>query len=156
MITLFSRLIKGTLILLMVMMVFSVGYGVFTRYVLDNAASWTGELSSYILVWVTFLGSSWAVIEKKHINVDILTKTIPFSLQLIIKVGVHVSLLIFSCLLVYFGTIVSIDNLDNKALTLPITMGLVYCVIPISGLIMFSGFAKQAIQLFTERADSVH
>jgi TRAP-type C4-dicarboxylate transport system permease small subunit len=45
-------------------------YQVFTRYVMNDAAGWTEEISRYLLIAITFLGGAMAVRRGTHIQVD--------------------------------------------------------------------------------------
>ncbi|HYF58349.1 MAG TPA: TRAP transporter small permease [Burkholderiaceae bacterium] len=52
------------------MLALTVFYQFFTRYVLSDSAAWTEEIARYLLVVVTFLGSSMAVRRNSHIHVE--------------------------------------------------------------------------------------
>jgi TRAP-type C4-dicarboxylate transport system permease small subunit len=45
---------------------------VFTRYFLNNSLAWTEEISSYLLIALTFLGSAMAVRKNTHIQIEFL------------------------------------------------------------------------------------
>jgi TRAP-type transport system small permease protein len=52
-------------------------YQFFTRYVLENSASWTEEIARYLLIVVTFLGASMAARRNTHIHVEFLYHYLP-------------------------------------------------------------------------------
>src|SRR5262249_27331397 len=56
---------------------FVVFYQVFTRYVLNDAAGWTEEISRYLLIAITFLGGAMAVRRNTHIQVDFVYRFLP-------------------------------------------------------------------------------
>ncbi len=58
--------------LLMAAMTVDVLLGVFFRYVLGNALSWTEETARYIMIWTGFLGTGLALREGNHVAVDFL------------------------------------------------------------------------------------
>jgi len=49
----------------------------FTRYVLNDSASWTEEIARYLLVGVVFLGSAMCVRLDRHVQVDLLYRYLP-------------------------------------------------------------------------------
>ncbi|MFN9773616.1 MAG: TRAP transporter small permease [Burkholderiales bacterium] len=55
----------------------TVFYQFFTRYVLADSAAWTEEIARYLLIVVTFVGSSMAVRRNSHIHVEFLYRWLP-------------------------------------------------------------------------------
>lgn len=52
-------------------------YQVFTRYVMNDAAGWTEEISRYFLVAIVFIGASMSVRKNNHIQVDYFYRLVP-------------------------------------------------------------------------------
>jgi TRAP-type C4-dicarboxylate transport system permease small subunit len=59
------------------MMAAIVFYQVFTRYIMNDAAGWTEEISRYFLVAVVFIGASMSVRKNNHIQVDYFFRLMP-------------------------------------------------------------------------------
>ena len=57
----------------------TVFYQFFTRYALNNSASWTEEIARYLLIGVVFVGASIGVAKNNHIQVDLLYRYLPAS-----------------------------------------------------------------------------
>ena len=55
----------------------TVFYQFFTRYVLNNSASWTEEIARYLLIAVVFTGATIGVAKNNHIQVDFFYKFLP-------------------------------------------------------------------------------
>ena len=55
----------------------TVFYQFFTRYVLNNSASWTEEVARYLLIAVVFTGATIGVAKNNHIQVDFFYKFMP-------------------------------------------------------------------------------
>jgi len=55
----------------------TVFYQFFTRYVLNNSASWTEEIARYLLIAVVFTGATIGVAKNNHIQVDFFFKFMP-------------------------------------------------------------------------------
>jgi len=49
----------------------------FTRYVLNDSASWTEEIARYLLVGTVFIGAGIGVAKNNHIQVDLLYRYLP-------------------------------------------------------------------------------
>ncbi|MBP1932719.1 TRAP transporter small permease [Ammoniphilus resinae] len=140
--------LKGTLIILMAVITFSVTWGVFTRYVLNAAASWTGELSGYCLAWITFIGSAYAIFQKTHIRFESLIEVLPRPIRLTIETIFSLAMLFFVSVLLVYGGRLALNSMGDETLSLPVTKGIIFLVLPISGAIMFIGFLVELIQLY--------
>ena len=55
----------------------TVFYQFFTRYVLNDSAAWTEEIARYLLIVVTFIGSSMAIRRNNHIHVEFIYRWLP-------------------------------------------------------------------------------
>jgi TRAP-type transport system small permease protein len=51
----------------------------FTRYALNDSASWTEEIARYLLVGTVFVGAGIGVAKNNHIQVDLLYRYLPSS-----------------------------------------------------------------------------
>lgn len=140
--------IKFMLVVFMVVIVVSTSYGVITRYVLNAAAVWTNELATYLLIWVTFLGSALAVIEGGHMNVDFVLEMLPPAPQKAFRLIGNLFLIGFVGILTYHGTTVAISSAADRALTIPISKGLFYAAVPVGSLIMVIGYVLETVKLF--------
>ncbi|WP_249870404.1 TRAP transporter small permease [Oceanobacillus saliphilus] len=127
---------KHFLNIIMAILVFSTFMQVVFRFVLNNPLAWTEELARYSLVVLTFLGAAYAMSLKQHIGIEILVDRFPPAGK---KVMQMIALLV--CLLFYLLMIVQGFSLANSAMNqlspvLRIPMGMLYLVIPISGLLL--------------------
>jgi TRAP-type transport system small permease protein len=52
-------------------------YQFFTRYVLNDSASWTEEIARYLLIATVFTGATIGVIKNNHIQVDFFYRFMP-------------------------------------------------------------------------------
>ena len=52
-------------------------YQFFTRYALNDSASWTEEIARYLLIAVAFVGAAMNVRKNNHIHVDFVYRLIP-------------------------------------------------------------------------------
>lgn len=59
----------------------TVFYQFFTRYVLNNSASWTEEIARYLLIATVFTGAAIGVAKNNHIQVDFFYRFMPVALS---------------------------------------------------------------------------
>ena len=60
----------------------------FTRYVLNDSASWTEEIARYLLIATVFTGATIGVIKNNHIQVDFFYRYMPAGLARAMATGV--------------------------------------------------------------------
>jgi TRAP-type C4-dicarboxylate transport system permease small subunit len=76
---------------------------VFIRYVLNGSTVWQTEYVIYSLVAATFLGSPYVLLEKGHVNVDIIPNAMSRPVRLIMNTVAGLLGLIFCALLAWSG-----------------------------------------------------
>jgi TRAP-type C4-dicarboxylate transport system permease small subunit len=82
------------------MMAAIVFYQVFTRYIMNDAAGWTEEISRYFLVAVVFIGASMSVRKNNHIQVDYFYRLMPKAMGRVLSIAVD----IVRCLFLGYAT----------------------------------------------------
>lgn len=123
--------------------VVSITISVISRFVINLSLGWTDEVAGYSLVWITFLGAAWAVIDNDHIGFESLVEALPKRIQGFLAVTVRL-LMIAACLLItYTGWTLVAVTWDNTAVSLPISKGFVMSVIPLSAMVMLVALLTQ-------------
>ena len=111
----------------------------FTRYFLNDSASWTEEIARYLLIGVVFVGASIGVAKNNHIQVDLLYRYLPAgvaramaTLVDVVRVG------FFGSMTVY--TVQMMQKMGNYQMTIvDLPMNIVY------GVVLF-GFAAMTVR----------
>ncbi|MFK7979177.1 MAG: TRAP transporter small permease [Saprospiraceae bacterium] len=131
--------IGGFLTILMILMTLDVLWGVFTRYVLANQASWSEELARFLLIWIGILGAAYASGQQMHLAIDLLSPKLNERNQKLVK-GIIKWLIIgfaFLVLVVGGGRLIYISHtLGQTSPALQLPMSIVYGVLPLSGLLI--------------------
>lgn len=140
--------LKWALIVLLIAVTVSVSWGVFTRYVLNAAAQWPFEFSGFVLVWITFLGSAYALFNGKHIRFETLFDLLPKRLQLVVTTIFNSAMIIFVLYLSYYGFFLMMRSLGNETVSLPLSKGFFYSIIPIGGALMALALIFDTIKAF--------
>lgn len=129
-------LLEGVVAIVMGVLVIDVTWQVFTRYVLNNASSWTEELATYLMIWVGLLGASVALRRGAHLGIDYFVSHLSPRARASTEVFVFLAIAAFSVAVLIVGG----ANLVNETLArgqaspaVGVPMGYVYLALPISG-----------------------
>lgn len=109
---------------------------IFQRY-LPVSAPWTEEMSRYLFVYLTFLGSALLIKEKGHIVVDLLVDRLPRRIGLAVFVAVQLLVLLF--LYVFTGGALEMTLASTRTTASSMTwfnMAYLYGMVWIGGLLM--------------------
>lgn len=129
----------GFLTILMILMTLDVLWGVFTRYVLANQASWSEELARFLLIWIGILGAAYASGQKMHLAIDLLSPKLNDQNKKIIQLLIKGLIILFAFLVLVVGgsrLIYISHTLGQTSAALRLPMTIVYGVLPISGLLI--------------------
>ncbi len=105
---------------------------VILRYVFTASLSWYDELVGYLLVWLTFLGAVLAQSHGQHIGIENLVERAPESVRRLLELANHAVLVAVHLVLLVYGGELALRFLGERAITVPVPMGVVYGVIPLS------------------------
>ncbi len=106
------------------------------RYVFAASLSWYDEVVGYLLVWLTFLGAVLAQSYEQHIGIGDLVDRAPPRARRALALARHLVLVGVHVVLLLYGWQLAIRFLGERAITVPVPMGVVYAVIPLSAALM--------------------
>jgi len=134
-----DKSLSWLLILLMSLMVITVSWQVATRYLLHSPSSYTEELATYLLIWISLLGSAYALRKRAHLGIDILVRRLATQQRRSTQIMAYGVIVVFSLITFVFGggwlVYVTLD-LKQLSAAFQIPIGYVYTVLPLSGLLM--------------------
>ena len=133
------KFLKNFLIMLMAFMVATVTWQIFTRFILNDPSLYTEEIAGFLLIWIGMLGAAYALSNKSHIGIDILTKNLVGYKKNLSEVLIYTFIIIFSFSVLIIGgaRLVFITlSLAQVSPALNIKMGYIYLVVPLTGFIM--------------------
>lgn len=149
-----NQVVHVVVVMLMVILVITVFSQIFSRFVLDAPLVWTEELSRYTMIWLTFLGAAYALSIRAHIGMELVVDRLQGVMkQLLIVLAAAVSF-VFFVLMVTKGFELSMRVMDQPSAVLQIPMGIVYSVIPISGVILMLNLIDTTIKQLKEEASA--
>jgi len=101
----------------------------FTRYFLNDSASWTEEIARYLLIGVVFVGASIGVARDNHIQVDLLFRYLPPSVARVLATVVDVLRCAFFAAMTFY-TVQMMQKMGNYQMTVvDLPMNIVYSVV---------------------------
>ncbi len=86
------EIIAAIMLALMVIIIF---LQVIFRSLIKSAIPWSEELARYLMVWISFLGSSIAVKRKGHIGVGLLLEVLPDNIRKWVLLSADILMVIF-------------------------------------------------------------
>lgn len=134
-----ARALGGAVALLMAAAVVNVVWQVVSRFLLGAPSSFTDELARYLLVWIGLLGSAYAASSRSHIAVDLIPRWIDRRFAPILTGIANAAVISFALGVMAFGgaRLVWLSfELGQRTAALGLPLGVVYLVIPITGLLM--------------------
>ena len=123
---------------------------IFMRTIFNYSLSWTEELSRYIFIWQTWLGTSIALKYKQHIRVEILINIFKKAKnKKILEISVNLIWIAFSIFLLYAGTLLCKSMIARNVLSsgMRIPLVFIYSCLPISSLIVLIRLIDNTVDL---------
>ena len=114
----------------------TVFYQFFTRYVLNNSASWTEEIARYLLIATVFVGAVIGVAKNNHIQVDFFYRFMPPGLSRSVSLLTDVLRVAFLAMASYL-TWLLMQKMGNYQMTIVnLPMNIVYGVVLLAFVLM--------------------
>ncbi|MBS4535059.1 TRAP transporter small permease [Clostridium sp. D2Q-14] len=106
---------------------------VLMRYMFNYSISWTEEVARYMIAWFIFLGSSIAVKENAHVNMDALSNLIKGKISQVISIIIDLINIAFCILTIMAGVkmIQSSISLGTIATSIPLPLYIPYASVPV-------------------------
>lgn len=122
------------------MLIISVTLQVFTRYILSKPLRWTTEMCCFMLIYMVFIGSAIALRNGEHVAVDLSQIKMAKALRTGLNIAATISVYLFIAIMIFYGTKLSIANINSLSEAMKIPYGYIYMSVPISGVMMLIGY----------------
>ncbi len=90
-----EKLITYLCYILVSLMVINTTTGVFFRFVLNNALSWTEEVGRYMMIWVGFFGCYLAARDNSHVGVQMFVDLFKPGARMVLHVAARLVVIAF-------------------------------------------------------------
>lgn len=112
-----------------------------------RALTWSEELTCFLLVVASFLGTAIAFKRGAHIAVTFLIDILPKPLKKLCMFGVACVGIVFFAVLSWYGVVLCWQERSQTATAIAISMSWIYLIFPVSGLIVILHLAAQVEEL---------
>lgn len=152
-------IIEKLLMVLMVIIVITVSWQVFSRYFLQTPSSTSEEIARFLLIWISMIGSVYCYRTKAHLGLNIFINKLAPKQQKNAEFFSHFAVFIFSALVLVIGGY-KLVNLSYQPVqvspALNLSMGLIYLALPISGLLLCFYAVVECIVLYGSSDENKH
>lgn len=125
------------LVVLMLTMTGATLAGVFMRYALNDALTWSEEVARYSMVWLSFLGGGLVFRRGGHVAIDFLVEKLPNGFfRYTVMALAQLAALAFLAVLVWQGQSVMARGAFMTTPALRIPMSVPYAAIPLGAALM--------------------
>jgi TRAP-type C4-dicarboxylate transport system permease small subunit len=120
----------------LIIIVASVSWGVITRYITEQPATWASEIANLAFAWLTFFGASACIKYRLHPSIDMLTATLPARLQRLVAGFNHLLLLSFYAFMTWFGARFAIESWNTPTAVLQWPQSVLYAPVAVCSALM--------------------
>ncbi|MFY0543888.1 TRAP transporter small permease [Brevibacillus sp. H7] len=147
-----STIEKYLAIVLMFAMAVIVALAVVFRYLLNSPLSWAGEVSVFLLIWISFIGGSLGLKYKSQAAVTILLEYVPAKVKKIIGIIGHIFMLLFLVFLLYYSYtwVLSPGVAFQKSSAILLPMWIPFSAVPIGLTFAVIHLISNLLELFRE------
>lgn len=131
-----NKIIEVILVILTIIMVVAMSSNIFLRYVMHRSPIWASELTTFLFVWIVFLGVSILSKREEHIAFEFIFNSRHKSVRTFAKISMRLVTLIIAYLFITQGYKLAVMSMEQVSLDMRFPMGIVYLVIPICGVLM--------------------
>lgn len=123
-----NAFIIGLMMIVMFVLVFT---NVVTRYCFGFSIATAEEISTFLMIWVTYLGAGLALREGRHASIDFFQDLLGPKVKQLIRTVLGIVLVIFFALLCWYGVKFSYFGWGVETIATQIPKGIPYLGIPI-------------------------
>lgn len=130
-----NGIVEAILFVLLLAMTAIVFIQVLFRYFINAPLFWTEEAARYIMIWIVYLGASVGIRRGSHIGFTYFVEKVSPKVSKWFTMVATLGLLAFCLNFTYYGTIITLQNVNQLSSGLQIPIAAVYGVLPISGIL---------------------
>ena len=147
--TIATHIEEWTLFIIVMAALISLFINVVLRYGFNYTLAWSEELVRIVIIYSTFVGASVAVKQRAMIKIDAVVQIFP-RLKSGLTFYSNILMLIFAVMMVFYGyQMTHLQFLtDQKTIIMQIPLVIIYCIMPVMGVMVFLRTVQVMIQDF--------
>jgi TRAP-type C4-dicarboxylate transport system permease small subunit len=124
-------------ILFMAVIAVVIPYEVIGRYLFQRMSIWSGEVSTYSLVWASMLGGAVGLKKGYQVSMTSVVDSVPPAVARVLRWVAYLFALFFFGAMFYFGLFQTIYNVKQFSPAMELVMSVPYAALPTGFFIMF-------------------
>ena len=121
------------------------------RYVFNISLPWATDVIRVAFIYSIFLGMTLGVVKKMHLSIDFLLYSFPVGWRPFFDILSNIVTFIFLFAVLVYSIPFIQRNMDQTMPYLDLSMGWVYCVIPLGAVVMLCSLAADTIRIIVSR-----
>jgi TRAP-type C4-dicarboxylate transport system permease small subunit len=147
--TVFVRVNQWLIGVMMVVMFVLVFINVVTRYIFGFSFATTEEISTFLMIWITYIGAGLALREGRLAAIDLFQDLLPEKLRPAMRALLGMAILVFFGILAYYGFKMVQFGWAQETWATQIPRGIPYLAVPIGAMV----FGLHLVLMFREWMD---
>ena len=112
-------------------------YQIVTRFIFKNPSTVSEELLTYSFTWMALLASAYVFGKRDHMRMGFLADKITGTKRKVLEIVIEILIMILAgSVMIYGGATIMNLTMTQKTASLGIPMGIIYTVVPLSGVLI--------------------
>jgi TRAP-type C4-dicarboxylate transport system permease small subunit len=145
-----NGVMAGIAATMMIFMMLAISYSVIMRYLFNRPVAWIVEISSYLMLYITFLGTAWLLRREGHVEIDLFTSHLSQKQKAILRSVTSVGGAAVGFVLTWKGALITIDYFRRGVMAMDILntpQYLLMAIIPVGGFLLMIEFILRIFRL---------
>lgn len=140
---LLNNVMAGIAATMVIFMMLAISYSVMMRYIFNRPVAWIVEISSYLMLYITFLGTAWLLRREGHVGIDLFTGHLSPKQRRVLRSVTSVGGATVGFVLTWKGILITIDYFRRGVMAMDILntpQYLLMAIIPVGGFLLMIEF----------------
>lgn len=113
-------------------------YQIVTRYFFNSPSTVSEELLTYLFTWLSLLAAAYVFGKRDHMRMGFLADKVTGTARKVLETAIELLvMLMVGGIMIYGGFSIMQLTMTQKTASLGIPMGVIYTILPISGILIF-------------------